>query len=426
VGVESKPGDTIKVTPKDQTPPSPPDTLNGRILGEHALLEWPPVKADDLKSYRIYRAEEANGPFEMIDESSTESYLDTTVEEGDIFWYYVTALDESDNESRESPIVQVFREDKTPPAAPQQLEAVGTDDGIELKWAANGEKDLRGYLVERTTRIKGRGDKAVAEGPFFKEHVDPLTEPHYLDPVPKKSQSRYAYRIIALDNAWNESLPSEAVIARMPDHTPPGKPVLTDAVLDKGVVTLHWQPSIEEDLAGFRVYRARLGGGKETAKFTPLSEKLAAPDVIQFEDRPKGVGETFGYYITALDESDNESEPSDMMQVLVLDDVPPPAPINVQQQVTEQGIELSWELKQADDIARITVYRSLKGKDDFIIIADFDTKTQSFIDTQVTEGKEYTYRLTTMDSVDNESEPAEIAVLFQPQQEQNGGNEKKQ
>ncbi|MBN2319657.1 MAG: hypothetical protein JXR49_11295 [Acidobacteria bacterium] len=422
LGFESEPSAAIEIVPRDRTPPPAPAEIEVRLMLEkQGLLEWQPVEADDLRGYNVYRALATDGPFDRIwpGEGAAArnrlSHLDDSINEGDIYWYYVTAEDTSGNESLPSDKVQLFRPDVTPPAAPQLVEAVANQDGdgIVLHWVENDEADLAGYLVQRTTRISGRGSETEVEDRFFLLNSDPLTVSTYTDPVSSTSQSRYAYRIVAVDNASNNSEPSEIVIARMPDKVAPVPPALYSAVLEEGAVVLRWQKSVEEDLAGYRIYRAASAPDKDSESFALVSTPDIPPDATQFSDNPGEIDTVFLYRITAIDTSNNESEPSATLGVRYLDTKAPKPPGLLQLKSEDKGLRLSWQSSDDQDISFLLLYRKAGSRDQALLWAELKPGITDFLDASVKEKEKYSYFLCAVDKAGNISVPSqEIAAEY--------------
>ncbi|GAA1844567.1 malectin domain-containing carbohydrate-binding protein [Microlunatus capsulatus] len=93
--------------------------------------------------------------------------------------------------------------DTTAPAAPTGLAATATGSGITLDWADNGEADLAGYDVLRSTS---------ATGTFTKVSPLTVTASGYVDTAVQLG-STYHYKVVALDSSDNVSAPSEAASA---------------------------------------------------------------------------------------------------------------------------------------------------------------------------------------------------------------------
>jgi hypothetical protein len=87
--------------------------------------------------------------------------------------------------------------DTFPPAAPKQPTAIGIIGGINLRWDANDEKDLAGYIVLRANAPGGTLTRVTPA---------PIDTTNFSDTVP--SGERAVYVLEAVDRAGNVSPPS--------------------------------------------------------------------------------------------------------------------------------------------------------------------------------------------------------------------------
>ena len=95
--------------------------------------------------------------------------------------------------------LQITPEDSFSPAAPQNIVSLSQEGTARILWDANRELDLSGYFV-----YKGTGpDRLQKSSPL-------ITISNYQDRH-VESGSTYYYRISAIDQAGNESPPSETV-----------------------------------------------------------------------------------------------------------------------------------------------------------------------------------------------------------------------
>lgn len=104
----------------DSTPPDPPSSLTAVSQDGAIELDWNSVQADDLAGYNVYRStssiESVSGLSPVNgDLASQPTYTDDTVENGTVYYFVVTAVDDSDNESEPSDDVE-----KTPFSSPPE------------------------------------------------------------------------------------------------------------------------------------------------------------------------------------------------------------------------------------------------------------------------------------------------------------------
>ena len=113
--LESNDSPQAVVTPRDTFPPAAPQDVVAAIqpgaTPESALVElsWSINVEPDLAGYRVYRSsqEGSRGAQLTTDLLPTPAYRDTSVQAGQRYWYTVTAVDRSGNESVPSPAVAV-------------------------------------------------------------------------------------------------------------------------------------------------------------------------------------------------------------------------------------------------------------------------------------------------------------------------------
>lgn len=100
-------------TPDDTTPPSAPGGIDGESGDEIIELSWSANSEDDLEGYNLYRSRESfssNSSMDPVNGSDllTETgYSDQEVENGTTYYYRLTAIDDSGNESSLSSQVKV-------------------------------------------------------------------------------------------------------------------------------------------------------------------------------------------------------------------------------------------------------------------------------------------------------------------------------
>lgn len=108
--------------PADTTPPSAPANLEGVSGDGEITLNWSANSESDLDGYNVYRAQESfsgvSGRTPLNSQLLTETgFTDTDVENGTTYFYRITALDEDENESSTSTMVEITPF-STPPSRP--------------------------------------------------------------------------------------------------------------------------------------------------------------------------------------------------------------------------------------------------------------------------------------------------------------------
>jgi hypothetical protein len=154
-----------------------------------------------------------------IGQSDEESFLDSQFEFGKTYVYVVRSAIKVQGNSLESdpsdPLL-IAPVDTFAPAAPENVIAAvtsGTSDAapeVDLSWSINSETDVAGYRVYRSEQENEKGEPVAS---------DLLLSPAYRD-ISVRPNSRYWYRVTAVDRAGNESVASAPVLADVTQHSP--------------------------------------------------------------------------------------------------------------------------------------------------------------------------------------------------------------
>jgi len=184
------------------TPLATPENLQAVSDPQGVRLTW---MANGMGAanghYRIFRGAGEMMP-QRLAESDKPEYVDTTVDFGSPYRYFVQALMGELQQSEVSATVSVTPADTFPPAIPVGLMAVAGVNSIELVWQRNTEDDFAGYHVYRST--DGGAPQPIA---------GPLDAPTFSDRTVEAGK-KYSYTVTATDRNGNESArstPAEAV-----------------------------------------------------------------------------------------------------------------------------------------------------------------------------------------------------------------------
>ena len=191
----------------DTTPPATPTSLTATGGNAVVNLIWTAPADLDVAGYNVYRSESSpvslTSPVNGGTLVAGTSYIDTGKTNGTPYYYVVTAVDTSanqsvaSNEAHATPFM-----DTTPPAAPTGLTAVPSNAIVTLDWADNAESDLAGYNVYRGT----------TSGGYAKVNSSLVTASTYSD-IGLTNGTEYFYVVRSVDNSANESLDSNEAAA---------------------------------------------------------------------------------------------------------------------------------------------------------------------------------------------------------------------
>ena len=202
-----------------------PPAITGKEESETAnTITWtPPARNTDgstpvnLVGYNVYRtlasqSEAEPKPLNPQPITSTK-YQDKKFKFGENYTYFVRSVslgtEGKQVESLNSNSIAVAPIDKYPPAAPS-LAPPGVAPGrIALFWSANSEPDLAGYILYRSV------DPNLPKDKWTKLTTTIYTKTTFTDANVETGKTYYYY-VKAVDNAGNESLPSEVVSETVP------------------------------------------------------------------------------------------------------------------------------------------------------------------------------------------------------------------
>ena len=191
----------------DLVPPVKPVILSLTADTGKFILKWKANTETDLKGYDIYRKPE-DAPMDQFFKITRRpvvknEYIDKIPENvKNTFVYYIIAIDSSENKSEASGILSANLPDVTPPVRPYIKTVKITDKGFMISWEPNVEKDMKGYLLFRSSDENGQ-DEAIQ----LTEVITKSTS-RYLDESVQPGV-KYSYKLIALDLQGNKSEFSE-------------------------------------------------------------------------------------------------------------------------------------------------------------------------------------------------------------------------
>ena len=284
---ESKPSNTVYAIP--MTVPTPPQNLVADAGNGYVLLNWQAPSSNGgatIIKYKIYRGTFSGSEF-YIAETSSLCYNDTSVTNGQTYYYYVTAVN-SAGESKSSNMVTA-----TPmglPSPPQNLQAKTGNGYVNLSWEIptnNGGSQIRGYRVYRN------GSLIVTIS---------ATQLWYNDTEVVNGEN-YSYYVTAV-NSVGESKPSNTVYAiPMTVPTPPQN-LVADA--GNGYVNLSWNASVDDGGSAITEYKIYRNG--------TLIATVPATQ-LWYNDTNVVNGVNYTYYVTAVN-SVGESKPSNEISAI--------------------------------------------------------------------------------------------------------------
>jgi hypothetical protein len=177
-------------------PPLPtPSAFEAQPVPEGVRLTW---TAPNTATFRLFRKAGSDQQPSVLGNSDKPEYVDTTTEYGKTYEYYVEGM-HNKTESEVAGPKTMTTKDEFAPHVPVGLNASAGIGGVELAWERNTESDFKEYRVYR----------AGPDGAFA-QIAEGLDGPSYSDRK-VESGKRYRYRVTAVDQTGNESVPCSPV-----------------------------------------------------------------------------------------------------------------------------------------------------------------------------------------------------------------------
>ena len=189
-------------------------------------------------------------------------------------------------------------------------------------------------------------------------------------------------------------------IAVLVTKAPPAPPQQVATTGRPEGVTVQW--TAVPGAVGYNVYRR---GAQEKTYGPPIH--TAAPTDTSFVDTGARFGNSYIYTVTAVGQLSPlvESAIGSEHEVRYTDRFPPPVPTDLVALAEAGRVRLVWRSSDAEDLAGYIVYRRDGDSGEFRRITEQPVQTTEHIDTSVTSGTVYFYRVTAVDQAGNESAP---------------------
>ncbi len=383
--------------------PAPPSKLKPEISDGKVTIKWFYPKwennFDDLAvQFYIYRKSGDNKYLKvnrlaiLRDNANDPQYEDIWLENKQVYYYYVTAVDPVGRESKPSEVIKVEPIDNVPPEIPVITSSDASDNKAGLMWNMSPELDAAGYNVYRSLGF----DKKFAK---LNKSLIPVDKPYYVDSTITNGV-QFFYAVTALDKNNNESKKSNSIALVCADRNRPDAPAGLIFKLDKRILNLTWKASKSKDVAGYYVYR---GESKE------IQPRITSKPVTANSFEDKGYndygltpGRNFIISVTAIDSANNESEKASI-NVLVPDDDPPLPPGEViADNIEGRYVNVNCGISPSLDAANYIFYRSEEGQKPVKLRSQIKAPFL-YSDTSVQKGNSYIYSVFTEDTAKNVS-----------------------
>jgi len=311
------------------------------------------------------------------------SYTDSLPANYRPYYYRLVGITSFGEESQPGEPIRAMGRDRTPPRPPVKVKATHLGGKrVEIQWEATPAGDLGGFYI-------GRGTGSLTGfQPLFDKPLPPGIR-RYIDEQAATDTTNY-YVVAAVDTSRNAaaSLSAYCIIV---DTIPPSKPTGLVAKLDtNGRLVLQWKKNPERDVKGYLVVKAN----QRDHVFTAAVKRPVSGTVFRDTLQLRTLTEKIYYQVKAVDQKDNTSVASDILEVTKPDMVPPSMPVFNDFKVTVEGVTLSWVPSSSKDVVRHRLYRKKSKEPGYKEIAQFQQGTPpTYLDATVEPEQWYEYAL---------------------------------
>lgn len=266
-------------------------------------------------------------------------------------------------------------------AAPM-ITASGFDESGEADITWQFDETQQG-LISGFNVLHSTNDKNYT---LFAENIEPQKRKFHIGKIDK-----YIYYKIEAKAQQGASTLSPPVLIQPVDSIPPAIPQGLAAHMDTlGIVYLTWTPNTDADIYGYRLYRG-MAKGEELIPLTDLAiRETAYTDSVSVDNLNSSVY----YALTALDERYNQSEQSEIIEVLKPNTLPPTAPI-ITRAVSVAGKNIiEWDAEIDVYLAGFVIMRTdLDEKVTQVIFQVEGSTITRYEDNDIEPGKSYLYQV---------------------------------
>ncbi len=334
-----------------------------------------------VKSMQVLRAKSSTGNFLASSDvlsGKSRSYIDQ--EPMGTNYYKIKATGVNDDNFYSVPLL-VQLQDSIPPLPPVDLEGKIDSTGlVHINWSPCKEKDINGYRVFRSN--------------FLSDEFSQITKVHTQDTFFVDSINLYNltptiyYKLVAVDQRFNQSELSEVLKLQKPDTIPPVPPIFSSYEITEKGVSLAWVPSSSIDVVSEKLLRK----SGENPTCDTLENFPVTDSIRTYLDRnvKKGIG--YNYCLVAEDVAGNQSAADKWLQAEVADDGfrTKMKAVQAEAKINEGHVLISWR-KPDPQVSQINIYRAVQGEN--LEFFQLVVGKEYFKDTRVELNTHYTYRL---------------------------------
>ena len=306
------------------------------------------------------------------------------VANGKKYQYRLIGLDAFGDESKPSQLIELKAHDLEPPLKPLvEVKVDSLKKGVYISWTHEHPDDVKNYLV------------SYSEGGEQSKVISPLlaADARSFFHQPEDFNGMSKYTVACADHYGNSSVSDEHLI-RVPDFSPPSRPMHLEALTDStGLIRVRWDSAVEKDIIGYFVYAAdgdRRHFHRLTPKIYPFRQFTDTVDI-------HSLTEMRYYTVVAVDDALQYSAYSDTLEV-ERPDVMPPSPAWIQSYtITDSTVILQLVASSSRDVVMHLLRRKTEEDSLWKVLDTLASDVSTYVDTSAVFGKMNIYSLTAYD-----------------------------
>ena len=358
----------------------------------HVKISWS-ASTDNvaIAKYVVYRSDKS----EPINETTTTTFDDFTVQGANNYRYFVVAVDTSKNvsttASSQSVVTPIVLDTEAPSIPSQVMADVIASNQIDLKWTPS---------TDNVGVVKYQIVREGVEGVFAETNLARYSDFSVM------GGKVYVYQIRALDVANNGSSLSSRVSVTtpvLPDTTAPSSPISVIAQATSSTqVNVSWAASTDNvGVAKYQVFRV--------GTVAAIAETVGT----SYSDTTVVGNTTYSYQIKALDAANNASSLSSTATIktpVAPDTTAPTVPTSVNA-TTPNSTQVNLTWAASTDAVGVTKYQVFRVG---TVAAIAETVGTSYSDTTVVGNTTYSYQIKALDAANNASSLSSTATIKTP------------
>lgn len=283
----------------DHEPPLPVDQITAVYENNAIKLEWD--KSFDNSGIITYHLYRDTSPIRRAltsayAEVSSTKFVDSDIDDEDVLYYAIVAVDGAGNKAAISPYVKIII-DTLPPSKPILDHKLRKSGEVILFWTSVAGTDQ--YYIYSSTNKNIALNNPIRVSGTSTSYSEIITEDRY-------------YVMAALDKAGNLGDLSNQIYVQPDDEAPITVTNLKAAANEDGTVSLSWDQTSSEDLLTYKIYRS-------TSHIIDYSVPLFTTKDTVYHDTSVDRGKTYYYGVRVVDQAGNEDANTDTVSVTVQD-----------------------------------------------------------------------------------------------------------